>query len=123
MGPRSSKVTAISDTSDVLENIGVRAADIWLPDVILWVEGASEVVVINLLLEGLGVGHDRASPFARCLLSSEDALRGQHRVNISPETGRNRLATSEQEGLVFQPQPGRDEGSRDAFRAIIIRVS
>jgi energy-coupling factor transporter ATP-binding protein EcfA2 len=54
----SSEISHVGGPSEVLDELGVTAADLWLPDVVLWVEGPTEVEVLNLLRRELGVLSD-----------------------------------------------------------------
>jgi predicted ATPase len=46
-----SRITDVASTSMLLDELDVTAADLWLPDAILWVEGATEEAVLGLLAE------------------------------------------------------------------------
>jgi energy-coupling factor transporter ATP-binding protein EcfA2 len=46
-------VAAPTDPDSVVSNLGLTAADLWLPDVVLWGEGSSEVAVLSLLKDEL----------------------------------------------------------------------
>ena len=48
------RVTSTADHSELLDAIGLTAADLWLPDFIIWVEGPSELAAFSLLLDELG---------------------------------------------------------------------
>jgi hypothetical protein len=52
-------VTEVEDDSQVLDELGVTAADLWLADRILWVEGPTEVAVLGLLAEKYLTATDR----------------------------------------------------------------
>lgn len=51
----SSEITEVRAPAQVLDELGVTAADLWLPDVVLWVEGPTEVEVINTVRSALGI--------------------------------------------------------------------
>jgi predicted ATPase len=44
------RIAAPSQPADVLDDLGVTAADLWLNDHVLWVEGPSEEVIFEVLL-------------------------------------------------------------------------
>jgi hypothetical protein len=68
MADAGSQINDVTKPADVLSEIGVTAADLWSADGILWVEGASEIAICEVLRGG-------------------DALQGL-RVEAMPDTSR-----------------------------------
>jgi hypothetical protein len=48
------RVAAADAHTDLLDTLGLTAADLWLPDHVIWVEGPSEKAVFSVILSQLG---------------------------------------------------------------------
>jgi len=69
---------------ELLSELGITAADLWLAERILWVEGSSEVSVFEQLLEELPPGQRagvriKRMPIASSIFAPEGAARGNSR--------------------------------------------
>jgi predicted ATPase len=52
-----SHITSVTDKAEILEAVGVTAADLWTADAILWLEGPSDIAVIARLLKQERIGN------------------------------------------------------------------
>lgn len=78
----ATRVTQVSSADELLTELEITAADLWLAEAVLWVEGPSEVAVVDLLAAELGGGRRlglsiKRMPGSASRFTSENERRAQ----------------------------------------------
>jgi hypothetical protein len=76
----ASRVTAGADPASLLDELGVSAADLWLADALIWVEGPSDVAAIERVLRGDAPRATRVSTVVKALPDASQASSGARKT-------------------------------------------